>query len=81
MDLFQIKFWKSRQAEWEPYTYQYSPLKIEQGKLTDPLYFDFISYVQLQTVVSSLKPRPSHFAPLYPSPSPPLPHTTPGRFI
>jgi hypothetical protein len=50
MDQFQIKFWKSRQAEWEPYTYQYAPLKIEQGRLTDPLYFDFISYIQFQSV-------------------------------
>ena len=33
MDQFQIKFWKLRQAEWEPYTLQYAPLKIEQGKL------------------------------------------------
>ena len=46
MDTFQINFWKSRQSEWEPYTQQYSPLKIEQGKLTDPLYFDFISYTR-----------------------------------
>ena len=28
MDTFQINFWKSRQSEWEPYTQQYSPLKI-----------------------------------------------------
>ena len=46
MDQFQIKFWKARQAEWEPYKFQYAPLVIEQGKLSDPLYFDFISYVQ-----------------------------------
>ena len=50
MDTFQINFWKSRQSEWEPYTTQYSPLKIEQGKLTDPLYFDFISYTQFKVV-------------------------------
>lgn len=43
-----------RQAEWEPYTFQYAPLTIEQGKLTDPLYFDFISYVQFQTVARAL---------------------------
>ena len=56
MDTFQINFWKSRQSEWEPYTTQYSPLKIEQGKLTDPLYFDFISYTQFK-VVSKEIPR------------------------
>lgn len=50
MDQFQIKFWKSRQAEWEPYRSLYSPLTITQGELTDPLYFDFISYVQFNVV-------------------------------
>ena len=54
MDQFQIRFWKSRQAEWEPYTFQYAPLRIEQGKLTDPLYFDFISYVQFQTAAREI---------------------------
>ena len=56
MDTFQINFWKSRQSEWEPYTQQYSPLKIEQGKMTGPLYFDFISYTQFK-VVSKEIPR------------------------
>ena len=32
MDQFQIKFWKSRQAEWEPYKNQYYPLTIEQAR-------------------------------------------------
>jgi len=46
MDEFQVKFWKLRQAEYSPYTLQYSPIIIRQGQLTDPLYFDFISYAQ-----------------------------------
>ena len=54
MDQFQVKFWKSRQAEWEPYTFQYAPLVIEQGKLEDPLYFDFISYVQFEVVAREM---------------------------
>ena len=54
MDQFQIKFWKARQAEWEPYKFQYAPLVIEQGKLSDPLYFDFISYVQCQVVAREI---------------------------
>lgn len=29
---FQKKFWKLRQAEWEPYTLLYSPLRITQGE-------------------------------------------------
>ena len=54
MDQFQVKFWKSRQAEWEPYKFQYAPLVIEQGKLEDPLYFDFISYVQFNVVAREM---------------------------
>ena len=54
MDQFQVKFWKSRQAEWEPYKFQYAPLVIEQGKLEDPLYFDFISYVQFEVVAREM---------------------------
>jgi hypothetical protein len=45
-DEFQVKFWKLRQAEYSPYTLQYSPIVIRQGQLTDPLYFDFINYTQ-----------------------------------
>ena len=61
MDTFQINFWKSRQSEWEPYTQQYSPLKIEQGKLTDPLYFDFISYTQFKVVAKEIPRSQSVF--------------------
>ena len=54
MDQFQIKFWKARQAEWEGYRSLYSPLPIEQGKLEDPLYFDFISYVQFNVIAREI---------------------------
>ena len=50
MDDFQIKFWKQRQSEYEPYTLQYDPIKIKQGDLTDPNYFDFIAFSQSLTV-------------------------------
>jgi hypothetical protein len=50
MDDFQIKFWKQRQSEYEPYTLQYDPIKIKQGDLTDPNYFDFIAFAQSTTV-------------------------------
>lgn len=30
------------------YMLQYSPLRVRQGDLTDPLYFDFISYAQVR---------------------------------
>ncbi|KAL4428540.1 hypothetical protein ABPG75_002629 [Micractinium tetrahymenae] len=46
MDEYQKRFWKLRQAEWEPYTLLHAPLRITQGKLDDPLYFDFISFSQ-----------------------------------
>jgi len=45
-DEFQVKFWKLRQNEYSPYTVQYSPVIIRPGQLTDPLYFDFINYIQ-----------------------------------
>ncbi|KAK9902243.1 hypothetical protein WJX75_009231 [Coccomyxa subellipsoidea] len=50
MDRFQAQFWKLRQAEYEPYLTQRLPLKVRQGDLTDPSYFDFISFAQLATI-------------------------------
>ena len=61
MDQFQIKFWKARQAEWEPYRAQYAPLTIEQGKLQDPLYFDFISFVQAEVIAREIPKSASVF--------------------
>ncbi|KAL3147223.1 hypothetical protein ABBQ32_002719 [Trebouxia sp. C0010 RCD-2024] len=54
MDQFQIQFWKTRQAEYEPYLLQYSPIRVRQGDLTDPLYFDFISFAQYSTVCTTV---------------------------
>ncbi|CAL5223952.1 g6555 [Coccomyxa viridis] len=50
MDRFQASFWKLRQSEYEPYLLQRSPLRTKQGDLTDPSYFDFISFAQMATV-------------------------------
>ena len=61
IDSFQVKFWKALQAEWEPYKFQYAPLVIEQGKLEDPLYFDFISYVQFEVVAREMPNSASVF--------------------
>lgn len=55
MDKFQAKFWKLRQSEVESYTLQYSPLKIKTGELTDPLYFDFISFAQYATISNAMR--------------------------
>ncbi|GAB4822963.1 hypothetical protein N2152v2_010009 [Parachlorella kessleri] len=50
MDGFQKDFWKLRAAEWQPYTVQYLPLRVPQGDLTDPNYFDFISFSQFAAI-------------------------------
>eukprot|EP00271_Cylindrocystis_brebissonii_P006415 TRINITY_DN19207_c0_g1_i1.p1 TRINITY_DN19207_c0_g1~~TRINITY_DN19207_c0_g1_i1.p1 ORF type:complete len:358 (+),score=30.69 TRINITY_DN19207_c0_g1_i1:262-1335(+) len=55
MDRFQGNFWKLRQREVEPYVQQYSPLKMRTGDLTDPLYFDFISFAQYATIANSMR--------------------------
>jgi hypothetical protein len=44
------QFWKLRQAEYESYVTSYYPLKVGQGELSDPLYFDFISFAQYLTI-------------------------------
>lgn len=52
---FQANFWKYRQSQYEPYTLQYSPIKIKQGDLTDVNYFDFISFAQMSSVGQAIK--------------------------
>ncbi|KAI3428408.1 hypothetical protein D9Q98_007235 [Chlorella vulgaris] len=55
MDEFQKRFWKLRQAEWEPYLLLHSPLRIQQGQLSDPLYLDFITYSQAAAASNLMK--------------------------
>lgn len=55
MDTFQQDFWLTRRAEWESYKLLYDPILIEQGKIADPLYFDFISAVQFETISREMK--------------------------
>lgn len=38
----------------ESYNLQYAPLKPRQGELTDPLYFDFISFSQYATIAREM---------------------------
>lgn len=45
-----VQFWKLRQAEYESYVTSYYPLKPAQGELSDPLYFDFISFAQYLSI-------------------------------
>jgi len=46
MDQFQRDFFLLRQAEYEPYVKALGPGMVQQGDLTDPYYFDFISFAQ-----------------------------------
>jgi len=55
MDKFQQNFWLRRRSEWEAYRLQYAPIIVEQGKITDPLYFDFISGMQFVTIAKGMK--------------------------
>jgi hypothetical protein len=50
MDGFQKSFWKRRAAEQEAYLALVSPLRVQQGDLEDPLYFDFVCFAQLVSV-------------------------------
>lgn len=50
MMTFQKEFWLLRASEQEGYNLAYSPLKPRIGDLTDPLYFDFITFSQFATL-------------------------------
>ena len=54
MDAFQATSWKLRRNEWEAYKYLYDPIRIEQGAIGDPLYFDFVSFVQMATIAREI---------------------------
>lgn len=58
MDQFQKDFFLIRQAEYLPYVTELGPGLVKQGDLTDPYYFDFISFAQYATIYreSSLDP-------------------------
>jgi len=50
MDQFQRDFFLIRQAEYQPYIELLGPGVVQQGMLTDPYYFDFISFAQYATI-------------------------------
>lgn len=54
MNQFQRDFFLIRSAEYEPYTKQLGPGFVQQGDLTDPAYFDFISFAQYATINRAL---------------------------
>ncbi|CAM9178448.1 unnamed protein product [Discosporangium mesarthrocarpum] len=53
MDEFQRDFFLFRQDEWADYKGQYQG--IQQGDLTDPAYFDFISFAQYASISRGMK--------------------------
>lgn len=60
-DKFQVKFWKLRQAEFEPYKYLYDPVSVPVGELSSPIYFDFIAFAQYQTISRIIPDSPQVF--------------------
>jgi hypothetical protein len=55
MDKFQSIWWNRRAAEQERYTALIAPLRATQGDVSDPLYFDFLCFVQLLVVGELMK--------------------------
>lgn len=55
LSIAQVQFWKKRQAEYEPYVLQHYPIPIQQGDLSNAIYFDFISYAQFLTVNTAIE--------------------------
>lgn len=53
MDIFQKSFFLFRQDEWQGYKDEH-PLSM-QGDLSDPVYFDFISFAQYRTIAAFLR--------------------------
>ena len=50
MDQFQRDFFLIRQAEYQPYVNLLGAGFVKQGDLTDPYYFDFISFAQYKAI-------------------------------
>mmetsp|Transcript_17807 Transcript_17807/g.26340 ORF Transcript_17807/g.26340 Transcript_17807/m.26340 type:complete len:369 (-) Transcript_17807:595-1701(-) len=59
MDQFQRDFFLIRQAEYQPYLNNFGPGMVSQGDLTDPNYFDFISFAQYATISRAIHKSPS----------------------
>jgi hypothetical protein len=57
-DQFQRDFFIIRQSEYEPYIKSLGPGLVQQGDLTDPYYFDFISFAQYETINREITKNP-----------------------
>lgn len=60
MDQFQRDFFLIRSSEYETYTNALGNGLVQQGDLTDPYYFDFISFVQYKTINRELTENPPY---------------------
>ena len=58
MDQFQRDFFLIRQAEYLPYIESLGPGSVMQGELTDPNYFDFISFAQYAAINREMSGNP-----------------------
>lgn len=58
MDQFQRDFFLIRQAEYSSYVSSLGPGLVEQGVLTNPYYFDFISFAQYATISREIAQDP-----------------------
>ncbi|KAL3923519.1 MAG: hypothetical protein SGILL_001609 [Bacillariaceae sp.] len=58
MDQFQRDFFLIRSSEYLDYTKALGDGMVQQGDLTDPFYFDFISFAQYQTINRELTQDP-----------------------
>jgi hypothetical protein len=58
-DQFQRDFFLIRQAEYEYYVNELGPGVIQQGDLTDPYYFDFISFAQYAAINREIQKDPA----------------------
>lgn len=58
MDQFQRDFFLIRSSEYQDYTKALGAGLVQQGDLTDPYYFDFISFAQYQTINRELTQDP-----------------------
>lgn len=60
MDQFQRDFFLIRQSEYEPYVSQLGAGFVKQGDLTDPYYFDFISFAQYKAINREITVEPAY---------------------
>jgi hypothetical protein len=57
-DQFQRDFFLIRRSEYEPYITSLGPGMVQQGDLTDPYYFDFISFAQYEAINREISKDP-----------------------